>query len=491
MNGGDNSRSVARSTIWTIADFIADRGVGFLIVAILARLITPAEFGTVALLAVFVAVASVMAESGLGLALIQKPEIEDIDIASAFWMNIILACAMTIALWVAGPMIADFFDEPLLVPLVRILALSIPLGALGTVQRSLLLRELAYKKLMIARAITTLLAGLIATGLALAGFGVFALAIQTCAMAAVMSAILWVLSPWRPRSGLDLSSARRLLGFGSYMLASSLLDTVYNRAYTVFIGNLGSSETVGLYGRADATITLVQGFVAHPLNQLAFPILSRMAGENKCLGEALRTSLRASMLINAPAMLMLPVLAAPLMVFAYGPQWSGAVPFVQILSLVGLLMPLHILNLRALMAQGNSNIFFWLEVGKKIVGIMALFVGANWGAIGVAWAAVIAGLIAAVINSSLSHRMYGYGTLAQAQDILLPVALGLAMAGVAYGSLYLLAIPSSAPLVQLVVGSTAGCLVWLMVVMAFNLSGFRVIALSLLGKKHSKDHDLT
>lgn len=482
MNASANPRSVTRATLWTIADFVADRGVNFAIIAVLARLLSPGEYGTTALLAVFVALATVMAESGLGMALIQKPELEEADRSSAFWINIALALVMMGALWAAGPLIALFFGEPVLVPLVQILALGIPLGALGTVQRSLLLRELAYKKLMIVRSAATLTSGLAAITLAVAGYGVYALAWQTCLLAVASSAGLWIASSWRPRPLFDRQAARRLFGFGGYMLASTILDTVYSRAYTVFIGKMGSPSTVGNYGRADATITLVQGLIAHPLNQLALPILSRMANDDKALGEGLRAGLKASMLVNAPAMLMLAVLAEPLLLLAYGPQWGGAEPFVQILALGGVLMPVHILNLRALMAKGRSNIFFWLEVAKKAVGLAALFIGAQWGGIGVAWGALAGGIIAAVINSFLSQRMFGYGTMAQARDIVLPIALGAAMAALAHAVLVIPAVEDLNPFARLMIGSVAGGAIWIVAVLAFNPSDFRDLAWSAADK---------
>lgn len=481
MTSTDKPPSVTRATFWTIADFVADRGVGFVIVAVLARLVSPAEFGTVALLAVFIAVATVMAESGLGLALIQKPQIDDADMSSAFWMNIALAWIMTAILWGCGPLIADFFGRPVLVHLIQILALSIPIGALGTVQRALLLRSLDYKKLMVVRVVPTLIAGVSAIGLALAGFGVFALAAQTVVAAMLGSAVLWFVSPWRPQRRFDQNAARGLLRFGGYMLASTILDTIYSRAYTVFIGKMSSAATVGHYGRADATIALLQGFVSYPLNQMAFPMLSRMVGDSEAMGRALREGLKASMLVNAPAMLMVPVLAAPLTLLAYGPQWGGAVPFIQILALVGVLMPVHILNLRALMAKGNSNIFFWLEVAKKLVGITALFFGAQWGAIGLAWGAVVAGVIAAIINASLSQRMFGYGILLQARDVVMSLVLGLVMAGAGYGAMTVTKEAAPGALAQLLIGGIAGSGIWLLAILVFNPSGFRDLAIQALG----------
>lgn len=482
MTGSASRSTLAKATLWTLADFIADRGANFVIIIVLARLLSPAEFGTVALLAVFIALATLLTESGLGQALIQAEDISDTDTSTVFWLNLGIAGAAALALVLAAPIVAGFFDQPLLVPLMQILVLGVIFGAFGTVQRALLLRALEYRKLLIARVGATIIAGSLAIALAMQGFGVFALAWQACAMALVTSVLLWLLGRWRPRAVFDGAAAKRLFSFGGFMLGSSILETIYSRAYTLFIGTISSASVLGLYSRAEATITLAQGFVTYPINQIAFPALSRIADEREKIRSAMSSALKTAALLNFPALFGLAALAEPFLVTLYGDQWAGAAPFIQILCLGGVLMPLHILNLQALMAVGRADLFFALEVAKKATGIAILVYSSQWGAIGIAWGVVAAGFVAVFINTSLSGKNFGYGVLAQMRDLIPGLTLGLCAATAAYAITTLSPVAEMAMVAKLIFGSLAGAGVWAVLTFGLNLGGARHMVRAILRK---------
>lgn len=486
MTGPVNRQSVARATLWTVLDFVLERGANFVIIIILARLLSPAEFGIVALLAVFIALATVLSESGLGQALIQRDEIDEHDRSTAFWINMAMSAGLLSILFAIAPFVAAFFAQPQLVPLMQILGVGVVFSAFGTVQRALLLRAMKYRKLMLIRVAATILSGGLAIWMALSGYGVFALAWQACALALLTSVLLWIASDWHPKMTFDRPAARRLLGFGGFMLASSVLETVYSRAYTLFIGKIASPSVLGHFGRADASLSLVQGLVTYPLNQIAFPALSRVSQEPGRMRDGMREALKSSMLINAPAMFGLAAIAEPFMLGAYGDQWGDAAAFLQILCLGGLLMPVHILNLHALMAIGRSDLFFRLEVVKKVVGIGILFVGSYWGAIGIAWGVVIAGLASAAVNTSLSKRHFGYGGLAQIRDIMPTVLLGAVVALIAHAAVEYGPVAGQMHVARLGLGVLTGGFAWAILALAFNLSNARGLLRDLrhnLGKR--------
>ncbi|GMN01964.1 lipopolysaccharide biosynthesis protein [Erythrobacter sp. MTPC3] len=479
-----NRKTVAHATLWTILDFILERGANFVIIVILARLLSPVEFGTVALLAVFIALAALLSESGFGQALIQRSDLSPEDISTAFWCNVGLAVAMVLLLYLSAPWIAAFFSEPQLVPLMHIMGGSVLLGALGAVQRALLLRNLEYRRLLIVRVIATLSAGAVAVTLAYSGYGVFSLAFQSLTLAAITTVLLWITSQWRPHLIFSRTSARQLFGFGGFMLASSILETIYSRAYTIFIGRMGDPAVLGLYGRADATLQLTQGFVTYPINQVAFPAFAKAAGEPDLMRQGMRSAMKTANLLNIPAMMCLAALADPFVRGVYGEQWAGAVPFIQILSLGGMLAPIHMLNLQALMAIGRSDLFFTLELAKKIIGISILFTASFWGPIGIAWGVVAAGYCAIFINTIFSGREFGYGLFAQFKDAIPGIMLAIGMAGSVFLVLEFGPLEQSAYFLRLVLGGLVGALIWAVLALGLDLGESRKL-LSTLRKKHS------
>lgn len=424
--------SISSATLWSALDVALGQGLRFAITVVLARLLTPDEFGTIALLALFVGIAGVFVDSGLGLALIQRQDITNDDESTVFWFNVASATAVAALLALAAPAISAFFDKPILVPLTRVLAANIVVGAFGMVHRSLFTKQLAFKPLMVVGAVSTVVSGVAAIVCAFAGYGVWSLAWQTLVAGLISTLMLWILSPWRPRLVFRMSSARRLFGFGGYMLASALLEIVYSRAYTMLIGKFHGTADLGQFSRAESTAALPTTLFTSTIARVAFPALSTMSHDPVRVREAMRIGLQTAMLINAPAMLGLAAVADPFIVTVYGEAWRPAVPILQILCLGGVLMPLHVLNLQVLMALGRSDLFFRLEVIKKVVGVPILIGASLLGVTGLAWGIVLAGAVALVINTSQTSRLVGYGIWGQLRDVAPAIATAAVMAGIVW-----------------------------------------------------------
>ncbi|MDA9053036.1 lipopolysaccharide biosynthesis protein [Planktomarina temperata] len=422
---------VARATRWTVLEFVIGRGLNIVFIAMLARLLTPEDFGIFALLAIFLAVATALIESGFGLALIRNQDATDTDNSTVFWICLATATCIALALAATMPLIAAFFDLAVLVPLTYIMAVTVWISSFGIVQRALLVKRLEFQRLAVINLSALLISSVIAVFLARSEFGVFTLAWQAFASALLTSVLLWAATLWSPTFVFSKSSAKHLFGFGGYMLASKLFDVMYSKSYTVLIGKFDGTVELGQFYRAESTSNLMSGFVVHPISQIAFPAFSHMRGNCSRIRDGLQGAVRASMAFNAVAMFTLAAVAKPFVLTIFGPQWEPSIPLLQVLCLVTLMTPLHVLNLQALMAIGRSDLFFILELIKKAIGIGILVLVSSYGGIGIAWGLVVAGLISFIVNSWYSGRLFNYGPVRQVIQIVPSLSLGIIAAGAA------------------------------------------------------------
>jgi len=326
---------------------------------------------------------------------------------------------------------------------------------------------------MVIGVISAIASGGIAIVLASKGYGVWALALQVIAMTGISTGLLWVCHNWRPRLVWSGASARKLFGFGGYHLGSSLLDIVYIRLYTLLIGRFYSPRELGFYNNADTTAQLPSGFLTGVLTRVALPMFSASAGDKLQLRRGMQLSVRGMMLLNAPMMLGMAAVAEPLVRTLFGAQWMSAVPILRVLCIAGVLMPLHVLNLNVLMAQGHSRLMFRLEVTKKLVGVTLICGGAVYGVMGIAWSQVIFSVLAFFINARYSRRFLNYGVARQSGDFL-PV---LGVAAVMAIMVYQLSVrwPIS-PLIELIALVSAGGVFFLAVVWLLGLGALQDVS---------------
>lgn len=420
------------AVLWSGVDIFTRRGMQFIISLILARLLTPEEFGTIAVLYLFTGVAGTFVDSGFSSALIQRQDITHTDESTVFWFNLLMGFLVAVILWSLAPWVASFFDLAVLTPLAKVMAVNVFISALGAIHNTLLIKKLDFKLPMKIGAISTFLSGVAAVFLAMNNYGVWALAIQAMIATILTTSLLWFFSPWRPQMVFSLFSARRLFGFGSYLLLSGLLDTIYNRAYTLLIGKFYSIRELGFYNRAEGTKQLPVGLLNDVFSRVAFPVFSEAAHDKQKLRRGVQLALRSMMLINLPVMFGLMATAEPVVVTLFGSQWLPSVPMLQVLCLVGALWPLHVINLNVLMAQGHSRLFFRLEIIKKIVGTVFLIIGAQFGVLGIAWSQVFFGVAAFLINAHYTRLYLDYGFVQQILDFLPAATVAAIMAIIVY-----------------------------------------------------------
>jgi Membrane protein involved in the export of O-antigen and teichoic acid len=404
------------ATWWSTLEILARYGVQFLVMVVLARLLTPGDFGLIAMLLVFTSIGTLLVDSGFGAALVQRQNTTSDDETTVFIFTICASIATAGILILAAPAIAVFFDQPKLVNLTRLMALVLPLGAFAAVPDALLTMKLDFKARARAEVIASLWSGAVAVTLALRGFGVWSLACQGIVSIGVRGLLLWLYSGWRPRGHYSRASFHSLFGFGGYMLLSGLLNTVAVRLQSLMIGKLFDSSALGFYTLAQSTQSAPASFMGQVLSRVGLPVFSAIAHDRDQLVTALRSSLRMAMFLFVPCMVGIAVVAQPLIELLYGTRWVTAAPILGVLALGAALWPVHVLNLAAISAQGRSDLFFRLEVIKQAVSIALVLIFAHWGPLAIAWSALLAGLFSAGLNTYYSKHLLGYGWFAQLVD---------------------------------------------------------------------------
>jgi O-antigen/teichoic acid export membrane protein len=398
----------------------------------------------------------VLAESGLGEALIQRRDPTREDESTVFWFNLAAATVLALALGAAAPWIAQFYGEPRLTALTWAMALNLWLSAWLTVPLALLSKRLDFRLQAKASAAATLAGGAAAVVLALQGAGAWALAAQAIMGTAANALALWWLGSWRPAFVFRRESFRSLFGFGGFLLLSSLLDTFASRLYPIVIGKLHSAYDLGLYTRAISTRDVPQDILAAVFSRVALPAFSSQAHDPAMLRAGLRAGLRAATAINFPAMFGLAVTAPLLVPVVFGPHWEGAVAPLQVLCLAGAMWPAHVANLNALMALGHSHLFFRLELVKKGLFVALVLLASRAGIVAIAWAVAGSSAAAFFINGHYSRKLLHYSSLEQLGDMAPAAALALVMSGVvALAGLPLSALPDALRLIAEVAGGVA------------------------------------
>jgi O-antigen/teichoic acid export membrane protein len=406
----------AHAAWWSALEIAARYGVQFAVMVLLARLLAPSDFGLIAMLLVFTTIAALLVDAGFGTALVQKQDTSDDDETTVFATGLALSIAVAAVLWLSAPAIASFYSQPVLVPLTRLLVWVLPLSALAAVPDALLTQKLQFRARASAEIVASLCSGAVAVLLAWRGLGVWCLAWQSIVAIGLRAALLWLYSRWRPRGRFRVESFRRLFAFGSYMLMANLLNMVSLRLQSLLIGRLFDSRALGYYTLAQNTQQAPAQFMGGVLNRVGLPVFSTVAEQPQKLVAALRLSLRVAIFVFVPCMVGIAVVGRPLVELLYGAQWTPAAPMLTILALSAAFWPLHVLNLAAIGAQGRSDLVFRLELAKRVVSIGLILGFSPFGPVAIAWAVLAGSLAAVAINTWYTHRLLGYGVLAQLRD---------------------------------------------------------------------------
>ena len=418
MNEDSNTASTkGKSFLWSAIERFSVQAVQFIFQIILARLLSPFDYGLIAMLAIFMAIAQTFIDSGFTNALIKKLDRTDTDFSTVFYFNILISIIIYIILYLCAPLIASFYRTPELTRITRVYMLSLPIIALGAIQRTQFTIKVNFKDQAIASFSGALVGGIIGIILAAQSYGAWALVFSALATNIVTTIAFWIRSPWRPRWEFSLVSLRTMFSFGSKLLFSGLLDTAYRNLYQFVIGRRFSKQDLGYYSRADQFAQFPSSNITGIIQRVTYPILCTMADDDDTLLSAYRQYIKLAAYIIFPLMIGLAAVAKPLILIILGQKWQFAAIILQIICFSYLWYPIHALNLNLLIVKGRSDLFLRVEIIKKVVGICILIVVMNFSVKIMAAGNVVSSMIALFINTYYTKKLSSYGILMQIRDI--------------------------------------------------------------------------
>lgn len=446
-------KKTVKGSIWSFADNLLNVGIQFLVSLVLARILTPHEYGLIGIITIFIAVFNSIVDSGFSSALIRKKEARDIDYNTIFFFNLVLSILLFVLLYIGAPYIGSFFNEPQLVALSRVMGLIVIINAFAIIQRTILVKRIDFKTQTKVSFIASVSSGIIGIAMAMSGFGVWSLVGQQLSYKLLSTVFLWLYGRWFPKLQFSIASFKELFGFGWKLLVSGLIDTVWRQIYQVVIGKCYSSATLGQYTRAEQFVSLCSSNLNVVVSRVTYPVLSSIQDDRDRLKAAYRRIIRLSMLVTFVLVLGLGAVARPMVLVLIGEQWLPCVPILQIICFSYMMYPLHALNLNMLQVQGRSDLFLKLEIYKKILGIgpvlLGIFINIYWMLIG----GVLTGFFAYYLNAYYSGPFLKYGVWQQVKDVLPSFGVALTMAVIVFGIGYLPWSPFLLLPLQIVVGA--------------------------------------
>ncbi len=478
MSGEPNDlkQSIVTGMIWKLLERGGVQGVQFIVQIILARLLLPSDYGILALVVIFITIANVFVQSGLSTSLIQKKIVDEIDLSSVFFVSLVIATFLYFVLYVTAPMIAVFYEKVSLVPVLRVLAITLFPGAFNSIQNSIISRNMQFRRLFYSSIGAGIFSGVVGVSMAYMGYGIWALVAQQLCNSLVITIILWFSVPWRPIMKFSLAKIKILFSFGWKLLLSSLIETIYRELRSLIIGKIYSPEILGYYNRGQQFPQLIVNNISGSIQSVMLPALSTQQEYTYRVKNMVRRSIVVSSFIVFPLMVGLAVVAEPLVIVILTEKWLPTVPFLQILCASFALWPIHTANLQAINAMGRSDIFLKLEIVKKIVGLSILAISLPFGIYALALGEVLSGIASSFINAYPNKKLLNYGYGEQIKDILPSLFISLIMGAVVYTLLFL----HFSALVTMVLQIFIGILVYIILATVFKLECYRYLVDTLL-----------
>lgn len=405
------------AVIWSLLERLSSQVVSFCIGVVLARLLTPNEYGIVGLTTIFISLSDTFIDSGFANGLIRKIDRTEKDLATAFYFNVAVGVVAYIALWFCSPLIANFFNEPLLIPLVKIVGLSVLLHSLCIVQTAILTAKLNIRLQTIINLSGQIPAGLIAIALAYNGWGVYALALQTVISATIRTALLWIFAKWRPHERFSKESFKYLFGFGSKLLGANLIGTVFNEIYSVLIGKFFTKADLGFFSKANGLKNNVNSVSSGIVQKVALPVLSKYQNDIPSLRDHFREVMRLLIMIIAPLSAFLCFSGYDIIIFLWTDKWEPAVLFFQILVAGAMWNPIGQLSLSLLQVVNRTDVILKLEFPKKASYVVLIAIGIQYGVIGLAVAQFFINFVGNLMNLHPTKKILQYSYLLQLLDL--------------------------------------------------------------------------
>ncbi|MGN9160326.1 lipopolysaccharide biosynthesis protein [Clostridium sulfidigenes] len=429
---GNEKKVILSGLIWKGLEKSGSQGVQFVIQIILARILLPEDYGVISLITIFITIGNVFIQSGFSTSLIQKKDADEVDFSSVLYLNLIVAIIVYVLLFLFAPTIAEFYNEPQLKSILRILAIILFFGAINSIQNSIISRRMQFKKSFFSSLGGSIISGIIGVTMAYAGFGVWSLVVQQITNQLLITVILWYTLKWRPKLYFSLGRLKFLFSYGWKLLCSSLLDTLYNNIYGLVIGKLYNPQMLGYYNRGDQFPQMIIMNINGSIQSVMLPAMAAKQDDKLAVKEMVRRSIVTSSFVIFPMMIGLAVCADSVVRIVLTDKWLPCVPFLQLLCLSYALWPIHTANLQAINALGRSDIFLKLEVVKKCIGITTLCISIPFGIYGMVIFKLIVAFISSIINAYPNIKLLNYSIKEQWRDVMPSLILSVIMGIIIY-----------------------------------------------------------
>ena len=450
-------RKTINGLMWNTINNLTTRGINFALGLLLARLLSPDDYGLIAMITVFTAILSVFIDSGMSNALVRKSNRTEADYSTVFYFNLAVSCFIYILMFIAAPFIADFYSMPQLTLLTRVLTIGIVFGALGGIQGTVMNINLDFKTPAKISVFTMLVSGMTGIFFAFCGYGVWALVIQslTATVLSTLGKIYFV--RWWPRAPFSKESFKDLFGFSSKLLASWLISSIYENMYTMVIGKFFSASQLGLYSRAQSLAQFPSSNATGVLQSVTYPVLSKLQNDDLRLANNYRKMLRLSAYIIFPLMIGLAFVSDAFIRFVLTDKWIGSIGYLQIICFAFMWYPLHAINLNLLQVKGRSDLFLRLEIIKRVLGVFTLCITIPLGLTVMCYGSVVMSFVALFINTYYTGKLIHVGFLKQLSD-LFPILINCIIMG---GVCYLVQLPFEHHGVRLLLAIVTGVIYYL------------------------------
>lgn len=464
-----SKKKVIISLLWKFLERGGVQGIQFVLQIILARILSPEDYGVLAILMAFIAIANVFVQSGLNTALIQKRDVDEVDFSSVFWLSLFISILLYIFLFFFAPIIAKFYHKDILVPVLRVLAITLFFGALNSVQNAMVSKTMQFKRFFFSSTFGVLGSGIIGIICAKFGFGVWALVIQQLTSSFLISIILWFTVKWRPKFVFSIKKVRCLFSFGWKLLCSTILETLYNQIYNLIVGKTFSDIDLGYFSRGEQFPAAIANNLNGSIQSVMLPTLSSHNDNCEEMKRITRRSIEVSSFVLWPCMIGLCAVAKPLVQVLLTDKWLPCVPYLQLACLSFALYPIHTANLTAINAMGRSDLFLKLEIVKKIIGCIVIIVTLPFGLSVMAIGRVIQGIVATFINAFPNKKILNYSYIEQIKDILPSILLSFVMGIIVYIIGYFPLKPFFILLIQII----SGIIIYFMLSKIFKLEVYK------------------
>lgn len=421
-----------RGALWSFTERFTAQGIRFLVMIVIARLLTPKEFGLIGMLAIFLAVAQSLIDSGFSQALIRKQNRTDDDKNTVFYFNIIVSVTLYLLFYLIAPWVASFYEEPYLSEIMRVICLVVVIDSFAVVQRANYVAAIDFKTQTKATIVAAIVSGVIGIYLAYSGYGVWALVYQQIASSVMSVVVLWSFSNWYPKFVYSWKSFKDLFGFGSKLMISGLLDTLYRNIYQLVIGKAFSAESLGYYTNTHRFSDFPSSNLTTVLQRVTYPILCTIQDDDERLAIAYRKFLRLSAYIIFPLMCILAAISYPLIDLVLGDQWHYTAVLMIPVCFQMMWYPIHSINLDLLQVKGRSDLFLRLEIIKKVIGVTILFFSIPFGLLVMCYTGILSSLLCLVINTYYTGKLIRVGLLMQLKDISTTLISSLMMFGLVF-----------------------------------------------------------